>query len=143
MRRSVGAVLLAVLVAPPPAAAQSGLPDAVELPEALAAVLRGYETAWSARDPVALADLFTPDGFVMRPGAPPAVGREAIEAAYQGSGGPLALRAYAFAVDGDVGYILGGYSSTPDRPEVGKFVLALRRSPGGRWLIAADIDNGN
>jgi hypothetical protein len=26
---------------------------------------------------------------------------------------------------------------------MGKFVLALRRAPGGPWMIAADIDNSS
>jgi ketosteroid isomerase-like protein len=87
----------------------AALPPVTSLPTALEAVLRGYEDAWSARDAVALSNLFTSDGFV----------------------------------DGAVGYIIGGYSAGPDRPAVGKFVLALRRASSGTWLIAADIDNGN
>ena len=83
------------------------------------------------------------DQYVLRPGTPPAQGRQAILAAYANAGGPLSLKAYAYAVEGPVGYIIGGYATAPDRPAVGKFVLALRRGPSGAWLIAADIDNGN
>ena len=126
-----------------PGADREGLPPTVTLPPELDAVLRAYEIAWSARDASALADLFTTDGFVMRPGRPPAVGRDAIEAAYRGLGGPLVLRPWSWAAEGDVGWILGGWAGTPDQPSVGKFVLALRRSPTGTWRIAADIDNGN
>jgi ketosteroid isomerase-like protein len=121
----------------------AALPPVTSLPTALEAVLRGYEDAWSARDAVALSNLFTSDGFVLRPGHPPVRGRESIREAYANSGGPLSLRAYAYQVDGAVGYIIGGYSAGPDRPAVGKFVLALRRASSGTWLIAADIDNGN
>ena len=32
---------------------------------------------------------------------------------------------------------------TDGAPDVGKFVLTLRRAASGRWLIAADMDNGN
>lgn len=119
------------------------LPDTVALPPELDRVLRDYERAWSARDEVALADLFTPDGFVLRPGYPPAHGRDAIVEAYRGSGGPLTLRAYDWSISESAGWIVGGYTSRPDDPgEGGKFVLALTRVDG-RWLIAADMDNGN
>jgi hypothetical protein len=70
-------------------------------------------------------------------------GRAAIEKAYQGHGGPLALRAVAFAVSGDVGYIIGGYAPKPGDPDDGKFTLTLRKGSGGRWLIFSDMDNGN
>jgi ketosteroid isomerase-like protein len=120
-----------------------GEPPVVSMPEEIESVLRGYEEAWGNRDAEALADLFVADGFVLRPGRPPAHGREAILEAYAGAGGPLSLRAYEYQTDGSVGYIIGGFSFAPDRPAVGKFVLALRRGPEGSWLIAADIDNGN
>jgi ketosteroid isomerase-like protein len=106
-------------------------------------VLRDYERGWRARDPKALAELFTEDGFVLSNGKPAVRGRAAIEAAYTGSGGPLSLRALAHAVDGDVGYIIGGYAPDAGQPDTGKFVLALRRVKDGRWLIAADMDNAN
>jgi ketosteroid isomerase-like protein len=142
---------LLVLTTPVTAGAQAtargadpeGLPATVTLPPELDAVLRAYEMAWSARDASALADLFTPDGFVMRPGRPPAVGRDAIEAAYRGLGGPLVLRPWSWGAEGAVGWILGGWAGAHDQPDLGKFVLALRRSPTGTWRIAADIDNGN
>ena len=63
--------------------------------------------------------------------------------AYAGAGGPLSLRAMAFAVGDTVGYIIGGYGARPGVPDDGKFVLAVRRDGSGRWLIAADMDNGN
>lgn len=68
-----------------------------------------------------------------------------IEAEYQRAGGPLLLRALAFGADGSTGYIIGAYGYGPDAAVVdaGRFVLALRRAPDGRWLIAADLDNMN
>ena len=57
--------------------------------------------------------------------------------------GELRLRALGYATADTVGYIVGGYRYPPKDEDVGKFVLALRKGPGGRWLIAADIDNGN
>ncbi len=115
----------------------------IDLPPEVERVLRDYEEAWQRGDETGLAELFTEDGFVLRPGQPPARGRATILRTYQNVGGNLALRALDFAVSDEVGYIVGGFSGQPDEPDVGKFVLLLRRGPSGRWLIAADIDNGN
>lgn len=123
-------------------AAQDTLPS-VDLPPGLQRVLDDYEVAWQAGDADALADLFAPDAFVMARGQPPARGREAIRAYYQGRGGPLSLRALAYATDGDVGWIVGGYSAAPGFPDGGKFTLTLRRGTDDRWLIVTDMDNGN
>ena len=124
------------------------LPDApalpsVPLPAELDRVLRDYESAWGARSPAALASLFTDDGFVLQPGRLPARGHDEILRAYTGSGGPLALRALAYATEGDIGYIVGAYAAAADKPDTGKFILLVRRAPGGPWKIAADMDNGN
>ena len=113
----------------------------VLLPPDLDRVLRDYERAWRARDAGALAALFTEDGFVLSGGAPPVRGRAKIQARYAGSGGPLHLRAVAFAADDTVGYIIGTYGPSPAEINAGKFVLALRRPAGGKWQIAADMDN--
>ncbi|HEV7766797.1 MAG TPA: DUF4440 domain-containing protein [Thermoanaerobaculia bacterium] len=116
----------------------------VELPPELDRVLRDYEQAWQASDEAALAKLFTDDGFVLSNGKPVVRGTDAIRAGYaDDGGGTLALRAFAFSVDGNVGYIIGGYATSTTAPDMGKFVLALRKGKDGRWLIAADIDNSN
>ncbi|MEM7415680.1 MAG: nuclear transport factor 2 family protein [Gemmatimonadota bacterium] len=155
MKRGIGrsrsAALVLVMVAlgatPGVVEAQSssgdGLPPTIDLPAGLDAVLRGYEAAWTARDADGLAALFTEDGYVLRPGYPPVVGRDAIRRAYANSGGPLALKAYAYAIEGDVGYIVGGFALSADSPEVGKYTLTLRRQASGAWLIFSDMDNGN
>jgi ketosteroid isomerase-like protein len=116
------------------------VPPTQELPPDLARVLRDYEKAWQARDPKGLAELFTDDGFVLSNGKAAVRGRAAIEAAYSGQGGPLALRAYEHATSGDVGYIIGGYTANAGEEDGGKFVLALRKVKG-KWMIAADMDN--
>jgi ketosteroid isomerase-like protein len=115
----------------------------VTLPPELDRVLRDYETAWENRDAAALAALFASDGFILRPGHPPVRGREAIETAYQNAGGPLHLRALAYEQADAIAYIIGAYRSTPDRPDSGKFIVTLQRNSDGRWLITADMDNGN
>lgn len=57
--------------------------------------------------------------------------------------GDLRLRALAFATADTVGYIIGAYGCGDASGDQGKFTLALRRAPEGRWLIASDMDNGS
>ncbi|HEX9938159.1 MAG TPA: DUF4440 domain-containing protein [Longimicrobium sp.] len=140
--------LLVLLAAPVAAGAQQNPPAApqlpsVQLPAELDRVLRDYERAWAARDEAALAALFTEDGFVLANGRMPARGRAAIQQVYANDGGALSLRALAYATADSVGYIIGAFAENAGDPDMGKFVLALRRGPGGRWLIASDIDNMN
>jgi ketosteroid isomerase-like protein len=139
-------LLLALLLSTSAAGAQpdAGVPQpSVELPPALSRVLTEYETAWRARDAKALAALFTEDGYVLPGGRSPVRGRAAIERHYTGQGGPLALRPFAFATEGSVGYILGGYAGQTGEEDIGKFTLTLRRDEAGRWLIVSDMDNSN
>ena len=125
------------------AAAASAEMPSVPLPGELARVLRDYERAWQARDAAALATLFAEDGFILPSGKFPVRGRTAIREAYAKSGGPLYLRAFTYATEGNTGYIIGGYRYAENAPDNGKFILTLRRGKDGKWLIAADMDNGN
>ena len=115
----------------------------LELGPAMARVLTDYESSWIRGDARALSSLFAEDGFVLPSGSPPVRGRAAIARFYEGHGGPLALRAIAFAEEGSVGFILGGYTSQKGAPDDGKFTLTLRKDRDGRWLIFSDMDNGN
>ena len=155
MRLLTHSALLAVLAGAParaqqpaaapaaPTAAPGDSTPSVTLPPALDRVLRDYERAWTARDAAGLSALFAEDGFVLQLGRPPVRGREAIRAAYAGAGGPLRLRAFAYATSGDVGYILGGYAGGTGAADDGKFTLTLKRARDGRWLIMSDMDNPN
>ena len=147
MKPLVAVIALAGLLYPGPVAAQQPSADAalpsVELPAEIDRVLRDYEKAWRARDATALSELFADDGFVLSGGRPPVRGRAAIRSAYAGAGGPLSLRALAFSVGGDAGYIIGAFGPRAGDPDTGKFVLALKRGRDGRWLIMADMDNSN
>ncbi|MEM7481393.1 MAG: serine hydrolase [Acidobacteriota bacterium] len=118
-------------------------PPSVTLPPELDRVLRDYEQAWREGDPEGLAALFTADGYVLSHGRPPVVGRAAITERYKGSGGSLYLRAFHYQMEGDVGFILGGYTYEEGAPDRGKFTLALARNADGRWLIVSDMDNSN
>ena len=138
--------LLVILLGATPLVAQAphaGLPPSIDLPPELARVLRDYEAAWGKRDAPALARLFADDGYVMANGGVPVKGRAAIEKHYTGAGGPLFLRAFAYAAEGSVGYILGGFASQQDAPDAGKFTLTLRKDADGRWLIVSDMDSPN
>jgi len=114
----------------------------VTLPPPLARVLTEYEEAWKAKNANALASLFADDGFVLSSGQPAVRGRDAIRKLYKDSGGPLSLHAFAYSTNGDVGYIIGGFSSEPGITDRGKFTLTLRKV-GDRWLIMSDMDNSN
>jgi ketosteroid isomerase-like protein len=115
----------------------------VVLPPELSRVLKDYEAAWRSRDPKALAQLFAEDGFVLATGEPPVRGRAAIEKHYAQAGGELALRAIAYATDGRIGYILGGYAWDGAGEDKGKFTLTLVKGADGRWLVFSDMDNAN
>ena len=146
MRNAVRALLIMTLLMATSAAGQQAAPapePSVSLPPELARVLTDYEAAWSKKDPAALAGLFAEDGFVLPSGGTPVRGRAAIQKHYTGHGGPLSLRAIAYATEGSVGYILGGYTDTAGKPDIGKFTLTLRKGSDGRWLIMSDMDNPN
>jgi ketosteroid isomerase-like protein len=115
----------------------------VSVPAELQRVLTDYETAWRNKDAAALSQLFGEDGFVLTPGEEMVRGRAAIQKVYAGWGGPLFLRAVAFATNGDVGYIVGGFSHQQGAGDDGKFTLTLRKEASGRWLIFSDMDNSN
>lgn len=142
----LAAVAGAAAPAESPASAEPQRPAAlpsIVLPGPLARVLTDYEIAWRNRDAAALAALFAEDGFVLSSGSPPVRGRAQIEKHYAGAGGPLSLRALAFATEGPIGYIIGGFARAKEGPDIGKFTLTLRRGPDDRWLIVSDMDNGN
>jgi lysophospholipase L1-like esterase len=106
-------------------------------------VLTDYEAAWRAKDSAALSLLFAENGFVLPDYAPMVRGRAAIEELYRGKGGPLFLRAVAFAAYGKSGHILGAFSNQAGGPDGGKFVLTLEKADSGKWMIVSDMDNGN
>lgn len=139
--RCVVVFVLALFIAVP-VWAQSEQPPSVQLPPELDRVLRDYETRFRIGGDT-LAALFTEDGFVLPSGQAPVRGRAEIAKFYGRAGGPLALRAIAYATQGNVGYILGGYRYGTEPGDLGKFTLTLRKAADGRWLIFSDMDNSN
>lgn len=125
------------------AAAAAESQPSVNLPAELARVLSDYEKGWRTGSAAALAELFTTDGFVLPNGKDAVKGRSAIQKLYTSNGAPLSLRAIAYALHGDVGYIIVGYAAEAGKPDDGKFTLTLRKGGDGRWLIVSDMDNFN
>ncbi|VXB74900.1 SgcJ/EcaC family oxidoreductase [Massilia sp. 9I] len=143
MRQLLIALNLAAVLAMPAASAIAQSLPSVPVPAEVDQILRQYERAWAANDAAALAALFAPDGFALPSSQPPARGHTAIEQAYSGGGGqPTTLRALDYRAAGDLAYVVGAYGPAGQQRDHGKFVLVLRKVDG-RWLIAADIENGN
>lgn len=139
-----GALLVLAWAAASPLGAQAPGPlgqPVVTLPAPLDRVLRDYEAAWKAGDGQRLAALFTEDGMALPSGSLPHRGRVNIAASIRGPGGDLQLHAIAYGTSDSVGYIIGGFRYPGSTGPGGKFLLALKRSADGRWLIAADMDN--
>jgi ketosteroid isomerase-like protein len=133
--------MLAAALTMGPALAQT--PASMPVPADIDRVLRDYEKAWAANDAQGLAGLFLEDGMALPSGQPAARGRDSIAKAYSGGGGmPTYLRVLDYRQEGDLAYVVGGYGQAGRNKDFGKFVLVLRRV-GGRWLIAADIENAN
>lgn len=121
-------------------------PPSVTLPPDLDRVLRDYERAWRSGDATAVAALFAEDGYILPSGRTAVRGRAAIANAYKGqAGGPLRLRAFAYATSDTLGYILGtyGYGEGDNVPDMGKYTVTLRRNRGGPWQLFSDMDNGS
>ncbi|HAH50746.1 MAG TPA: DUF4440 domain-containing protein [Balneola sp.] len=115
----------------------------IELPNELKKVLTNYETHWKNSDAKALASLFTEDGFILRPGHDLVKGRENIQTSYENAGGgDLVLRTYDYSVQGNLAYIIGGYTYGSRVKDMGKYTLTLKKI-NGNWLIHSDMDNGN
>lgn len=143
MRYAVTTLAIVLSIALPVGAqTRDSVPPTITLPAELARVLTDYESAWP-RGGAAVAELFVEDGYVLSSGVPPVRGRAAITKHYGTSNGPLALRAFAYAREGNTAFILGAYAAKRGDPDVGKFTLTLRRRSDGRWMIVSDMDNGN
>ena len=123
MHRWLLVALLAVSACDPAAPSDTGgeapLP-AVALPDDLERVLREYEQASAAGDTSALLALFTSDGLLLAPGAPPVRGEAALGRALASRAGPLRLVPVAYAAADSVGYIIGTFGSEESATAGGK-----------------------
>ena len=101
--------------------------------------------AFAARDAQAIADLYTEDGRVVAPGAPPAVGRAAIAAFWAGSmKDTTAVRLETLSVEaaGDLALEEGvAHLVANDGSESAARYLVVWKRVGRRWHLHRDIWN--
>lgn len=119
--------------------------------------LAQLQTEWvaaaNAKDSARVAALYAENAVLMPPNAPMAKGRPAIQAVWQGmmdeNARDIALTAVDRSVSGDLGYEAGTYTLNMGAPggpvasDKGKYLMTLRRGPGGKWLIQNDIFNSD
>ena len=101
--------------------------------------------AFAARDAQAIADLYTEDGRVVAPGAPPAVGRAAIAAFWAGSmNDTSAVRLETLSVEaaGDLALEEGvAHLVANGGSESAARYLVVWKREGRRWHLYRDIWN--
>lgn len=151
--RSVAAMMV-VLIAGTACAADSqrGVDVAAE-EEAIREVDRQLLEAAQSGDAAAFAALFAPDGQLLFPNRPPAVGRDAIRRdaaenfAVPGFSVSWEASKYIVSEAGDLAASIGTYDLvlTPPQGRIedhGKY-MTLWRKVNGEWLIAADMINSD
>jgi ketosteroid isomerase-like protein len=120
----------------------SELPQSISLPPELQNVLSKYQAAWQNSESKTLARLFSEDGFVLANGNEPIRGRKQIEEYYSNSGSSIVLRPFAYQIDENLAYILGGITKKDMKNDLAKFTIILRKVEG-EWKIISDMDNRN
>jgi ketosteroid isomerase-like protein len=99
-------------------------------------VYDAYATAYRMKDAAGCAAVFTEDGEVWSPYAPPARGRAAVEALHsvwtQLGGEDKQLSVVAAGSSGDLAWCLTAYS---DATESGTSLNVFQRQADGTWLI--------
>lgn len=115
-------------------------------------VARELGTAFNARDPVALAALYTEDAVLMPPNEPPVRGNAAIRVWFDQALprlGAIRLDPTSTRVERDLAVQVGTFQITLGTASggavevgerAGKYVLILTRAEG-RWAIFADLWN--
>lgn len=109
------------------------------------------EAAFNARDPAALAALYTEDAVLMPPNDLPVQGSEAIQSWFDQALprlGAVRLGPTVTRVGGDLAVQVGWFQMTPSAAvssstgveRAGKYVLVLTRV-GKQWAICADLWN--
>jgi uncharacterized protein (TIGR02246 family) len=155
--RNVGFLALALASTLTFVACQSAPnPEKKDAAADLAAVnaLRGkFTAAFNSNDAGALAALYADDAIVMLPNQPAVEGRTAIQALYDGmfkaNAAKIAINPLETQVAGDWAYDRGT-ATTTITPKSGKgveesdkYIVVLKRLPGGLWKVYRDISNSN
>jgi uncharacterized protein (TIGR02246 family) len=138
-------LLLAVSAAAPAACPPRDSPADAAARREVARVITRYLDAYRRNDPAALADLYAPDGILMPPGRPLIRGRDSIREFWeQGMEAGFQMENLEIGGSASTGYAVGRYFIPPDDEndaESGKYIITVKRQPGGAWLVAADIWN--
>jgi len=116
--------------------------------------LRGkFSDAFNSNDAGALAALYADDAIVMLANQPALEGRQAIqsmyEAMFKANAAKIAITSLETHLAGDWAYDRGNATSTTTpksgKPveESAKYLVVLKRQPGGLWKVYREIDNSN
>lgn len=102
------------------------------------ALLDRMVVAYRAGDAAGCAALWTEDGAIHSPFAPPALGRAAIEALHRdwtsgGAGANKRLEVLDAGSEGDLAWFLAAFSE--GSTESGTSLCIVERQPDGGWLI--------
>jgi uncharacterized protein (TIGR02246 family) len=119
------------------------------MPSEIQEPLDRYVAAVNGGDADAAAEAWAEDAKLIAPGAPPAVGRDAIREgirAVQQMSAQLELRSVDLLVEGNVAIETGTWSvklQTPDGPvqDSGNAVRVWRRGADGVWRLYRDVWN--
>jgi ketosteroid isomerase-like protein len=119
---------------------------------AFAKVARDFEAAVGRGDAAGLAALYTDDAVLMPPNHPAVNGRAAIQEFFkgmfaQGARNPKLMQTAAVG-SGSAGYEVGTFEfdlgpAAAPMHDKGKYIVGMKRSPNGKWLIADDIFNSD
>ena len=127
-------------------------------PTAIEASIRGLDKDWNAaiaaKDVDKSTAVYADGGQMLQPGAPPAVGKEALRKSWDGllrspnfvslTFGPTTVRV---AQAGDLAYEVGTYQMEMKDPqgkpnvEKGKYVTIWKKQADGAWKVEVDTDN--
>ncbi len=116
--------------------------------EGLEAMVNVWQSALDARDPAAIAAIYTEDGALLRPNSETISGRAAIEAFWTESvarGNRGVVKEAEVYAQGDLGNTVGTYTVTDAGGatiEEGKYVT-IWRDVAGKWQIHRGIWNSN
>ena len=107
-----------------------------------------WQDAMNAKDPDAIAALYTANARVLPPNGPAKIGRDAVRAEFAAmidAGLSVELASIETKSGGDVAYNVGTYVLTAGDTVVdeGKFIETWNRSADGEWLMANDIWNSD
>jgi predicted TIM-barrel fold metal-dependent hydrolase len=113
----------------------------IELPEALARLLRERDEAAKQKDPAIMAKLYTEDALFLNPLDPKWLrGEPAIAFIAKNTDGNFRAVPVAYATGDAVGYI-AGYWTSGEGTAIhydSNFLLSLRKGSDGQWRIAAE-----